>query len=57
LERAAALSRVCISSLADRAVDMIRERFGWEAVGYASVMLGISPSIPDEFRELAEKEL
>ena len=43
--------------LADRAVDMIRERFGWEAVGYASVMLGISPSIPDEFRELAEKEL
>jgi DNA polymerase IV len=43
--------------LADRAVDMIRERFGWEAVGYASVVLGISHSIPDEFRELAEKEL
>ncbi|MET0472114.1 MAG: hypothetical protein ABWZ93_14780, partial [Xanthobacteraceae bacterium] len=35
----------------------IRERFGWEAVGYASVVLGISHSIPDEFRELAEKEL
>ena len=43
--------------LADRAVDVIRERFGWEAVGYASVVLGISHSIPDEFRELAEKEL
>jgi hypothetical protein len=28
-----------------------------EAVGYASVVLGISHSIPDEFRELAEKEL
>ena len=35
----------------------IRERFGWEAVGYASVVLRISHSIPDEFRELAEKEL
>jgi DNA polymerase IV len=43
--------------LADRAVDVIRERFGWEAVGYASVMFEISHSIPDEFRELAEKEL
>jgi ABC transporter substrate binding protein len=43
--------------LADRAVDMIRQRFGREAVGYASVVLGISHSIPDEFRELAEKEL
>jgi DNA polymerase-4 len=43
--------------LADRAVDMIRERFGWEAVGYASVVLELSHSIPDEFRELAEKEL
>jgi DNA polymerase-4 len=43
--------------LADRAVDMIRERFGWEAAGYASVVLGPSRSVPDEFRELAEKEL
>ena len=43
--------------LADRAVDLIRDRFGWEAIGYASVVLGISHSIPDEFRELAEKEL
>jgi len=42
---------------ADRAVNMIRDRFGWDAVGYGSVMLGLSPSVPDEFRELAEKDL
>ena len=42
---------------ADRAVDRIRERFGWEAIGYGSVMLGGDPSVPDEFRVLAEKEL
>jgi DNA polymerase IV len=43
--------------LADRAVDMIRDRFGWEAAGYASVMLGDSRSVPDEFCELAERDL
>jgi DNA polymerase-4 len=43
--------------VADRAVDMIRDRFGWEAVGYGLVALGISRSVPDEFRELAEKDL
>jgi DNA polymerase IV len=43
--------------MADRAVDMIRERFGWEAVGYGSVALGLSRSVPDAFRELAEKDL
>src|SRR5229473_2889445 len=42
---------------ADRAVDMIRDRFGWDAVGYGSVVLGPSRSVPDEFRELAEKDL
>jgi DNA polymerase-4 len=42
---------------ADRAVDAIRERFGWQAVGYGSVALGITRSVPDEFRQLAEKEL
>jgi DNA polymerase-4 len=42
---------------ADRAVDMIRDRFGWEAVGYGSVALELSRSVPDAFRELAEKEL
>jgi DNA polymerase-4 len=43
--------------MADRAIDTIRDRFGWEAVGYASVVLGSSRSVPDAFRELAEKDL
>lgn len=42
---------------ADRAVDRIRERFGWSAIGYGSVVLGGGHAVPDEFRELAEKEL
>jgi DNA polymerase-4 len=41
---------------ADRAVDKIRDRFGWEAVKYGAA-LGFSVSVPDEFRELAEKDL
>ncbi len=42
---------------ADRAVDNVRGRFGWGAAGYASVQLGAQRSVPDEFRELAEKDL
>jgi DNA polymerase-4 len=42
---------------ADRAMDAIRSRFGWEAIGYGSVVLEARRSIPDAFRELAEKEL
>jgi DNA polymerase-4 len=41
--------------LADCAVDKIRNRFGWEAVGYGFALA--SGSVPDEFRELAEKDL
>lgn len=41
---------------ADGAVDAIRTRFGWDAVGYASVALGKTRSVPDAFRELAEKD-
>jgi DNA polymerase-4 len=41
----------------DCAVDTIRGRFGWEAVGYASVVLEASRLVPDAFREIAEKDL
>ena len=44
-------------SAVDRAIDTIRDRFGWEAVGYGPVAIGLSRSVPDEFRQLAEKEL
>lgn len=43
--------------MADRAVDKIRARFGREAVAYGSMSLGWSRSVPDAFRELAEKDL
>ncbi|MHB1328709.1 MAG: DNA polymerase IV [Gemmatimonadales bacterium] len=43
--------------VADQAMDAIRNRFGWDAVGYASVALDKGRSVPDAFRELAEKDL
>lgn len=42
---------------ADCAIDKIRDRFGWDAIGYGSAALGMSRSVPDEFRKLAEKDL
>ncbi len=56
-ERRPGTKRGMARGMADRAVDVIRNRFGWESVGYGSVVLGLSRSVPDEFRELAEKEL
>lgn len=50
-------SRGAARWITDRAIDKIRDRFGWEAVGYGSVALESSRSVPDAFRELAEKEL
>lgn len=41
----------------DRAVDAVRDKFGRESVGYGSVALREGGSVPDDFRELAEKEL
>lgn len=41
----------------DRSVDRVRDRFGKGSIGYASVLLSELGMVPDEFRELAEKEI
>jgi DNA polymerase IV len=56
-KRAGRSDRSEMRCAADRAVDTIRERFGWSAIGYGSVVLGSGHAVPDEFRELAEQEL
>ncbi len=40
----------------DRAIDRVRDRFGRAAVGYGDVMFREGRGVPDEFRELAEKD-
>ena len=40
----------------DRSVDGVRDKFGRKSVGYASVALSGTGAVPDEFRELAEKD-
>lgn len=42
---------------ADRAMDRARARFGRESIGYAITQLEARKSVPDAFRELAEKDL
>src|SRR5690625_2906588 len=41
----------------DRSMDAVRDRFGRSAVGYLPVTLGRRAGVPEEFRELAEREL
>ena len=43
--------------VADRSVDLIRTRFGRDAIGYASVKFAAVGHAPDAFRELAERQL
>lgn len=40
----------------DRSVDAIRERFGRTAIGYAAPALSAEERVPEEFRELAERD-
>ena len=42
---------------ADRSVDAIRRKFGRSSVGYATAVLSNGHRVPDEFRELAERDL
>jgi DNA polymerase IV len=50
-ERRPGTKRGAARWMADRAVDMIRDRFGWDAVRYGSVASGLSRSVPEEFRD------
>ena len=40
----------------DQSIDKVRQRFGRDAVGFATVALSDLALVPDEFRELAERE-
>ncbi len=40
----------------DRSMDDIRRKFGRAALGYVSVAMSEYDTVPDEFRELAERD-
>jgi DNA polymerase IV len=40
----------------DRSMDAVRSRFGRDAVGYLPAAMSRSSSVPDDFRELAERD-
>ena len=40
----------------DRSVDAIREKFGRSAIGYAAITLSDNDRVPEEFRQLAERD-
>jgi DNA polymerase IV len=42
--------------LVDRSVDRVRAKFGRSAVGYATVVFSGADRVPEEFRELAERD-
>jgi DNA polymerase-4 len=41
---------------AAQCIEAVRQRFGGDAVEYGAA-LGLARSVPDEFRELAEKKI
>jgi DNA polymerase-4 len=43
--------------LVDLAIDVVRNRFGRQAIGYGTIALDVPRSVPDDFRQLAEKNL
>ena len=43
--------------MADKALDKVRDRFGWDAIGYGPIALDKARSVQDAFRELAANEL
>jgi DNA polymerase-4 len=41
----------------DRSLDAVREKFGRDAVGYLPAVMSRTGGVPEEFRELAEREV
>jgi DNA polymerase-4 len=50
-------SRGSARSALDKSMDAVRLKFGRDAVGYLPAALSRSAGVPDDFRELAEREL